>query len=233
MPQTQNKGRAPRRTDALSKDVVVAAAVDLLDEHGERGFTFKLLTERLRTGAGAVYWHVANKDEIVSLAADRVTGEALLAGPAAGAGGDAEAQLRALALAVYDILDRHPWAARHVTLLPTLVNALRLLDRIGTLLAGTALPAERRFLVATTIFNYVTGVTIQDNARAATVDPDSTRAAVFSAYAQHWTALDPAAFPFLTGAVDDLLGHDDRDQFITGLDLLLDGLRRQTAPVSP
>ena len=218
MPQTPR----PRRTDALSQEVVVAAAIELLDEHGERGFTFKLLTERLRTGAGAVYWHVANKDELVTLAADRVLGAALTAG--ADAAGDPRAQLRALALAVYDALDPHPWAAPHVTVEPTLVNALRVLDRIGTLLSGTPVPAGRRFLVATAIFNYVTSLTAQDSARAATVGRDTTRDAVFAAYAKHWEALDPVVFPFLTGAVDDLRDHDDREQFVTGLDLLLDGL---------
>jgi len=223
VPQTGSRGR---RAGALSQEVVVAAAIELLDEHGDRGFTFKLLTERLRTGAGAVYWHVANRDELVALAADRVLGAALATPPAAG---DPEAELRALALAVYDALDPHPWAAAHVTVDPDLVNALRLLERIGRLLARTPLPAERHFMVATAIFNYVTGVTAQDSARAATVGASQTRDAVFARYAAHWESLDPAAFPFLTGATDDLRRHDDRDQFVTGLDLILDGLRRQLA----
>jgi AcrR family transcriptional regulator len=221
MPQS----RTARRAEGLSRDVVVAAAVDLLDEHGERGLTFKVLTERLRTGAGAVYWHVANKDELVTLAADRVIGEALAG--AAAAGDDPQERLRTLALAVYDALDRHPWAGPRIGVLPMPVNTLRLLDRIGTLLTGTALPSERLFAVATLIFRFVTGIAAQDDARATAMDPGTTRNAHLGQEADRWAALDPEAFPFLTHAAAELRDHDDREQFITGFDLLLDGLRLQ------
>ncbi|MFD4034730.1 hypothetical protein ACFWVP_30540 [Streptomyces sp. NPDC058637] len=43
------------------------------------------------------------------------------------------------------------------------------------------------------------------------------------------TALDPKTFPFVTRIAADLGHHEDRDQFLTGLDLLLDGLRTQVA----
>ena len=241
MAQTQGKARTTRRTEALSKEVVAAAAVDLLDEHGERGFTFKLLTERLRTGAGAVYWHVANKDELVALAADRVIGDALVAGAGVSADHgtdpepdpdpdptpDAETRLRALALAVYDTLEQHQWAAAHVTAQHGLLNGLHLLDRIGTLITDTKTPNGQRFAVATAIFNYVTGVTAHDIARATEVSATTTRDAYLARQAERWAALDPRAFPFLSDVTADLRDHDDRDQFVAGLDLLLAGLRAQ------
>ncbi|MFI1991635.1 TetR/AcrR family transcriptional regulator [Actinoplanes sp. NPDC020271] len=223
MSQTRSRGR---RAEALSKDVVVRAAVDLLDEHGERGLTFKLLTERLQTGAGAVYWHVANKDELVLLAADHVIGGALAGlGPEPGA--DAETRMRALALHVYDTLDRHSWAAPHVIAASTMPNTMLLLERIGGLLTETRLPAERHFALATAIFIYLTSVTAQDTARAATVEPGVDRDAMLGEEARRWAALDPARFPFVTRIAADLGHHSDRDQFVTGLDLLLDGLRAQ------
>ena len=42
-----------------------------------------------------------------------------------------------------------------------------------------------------------------------------------------WRALDPAEFPFVHHIVDEFAGHDDRDQFRAGLDLLLAGLALQ------
>ncbi|GAA1557639.1 TetR/AcrR family transcriptional regulator [Dactylosporangium maewongense] len=215
MPQTPAKGRTAR----LSREVVAAAAVELLDEHGERGLTFKLLTERLKTGAGALYWHVANKDDLVRLAADRVMGDALTGG--------ADASLHTLALAIYDTFERHPWAASHIGVVPPQPNALRLLDRIGTLVAKTTLPPERHFVTATAIFNFVTSVTAQESSNAATAAAGVSRDTVLAELAAQWEALDPAAFPFLTRAAADLRDHDDRDQFVAGLDLLLDGLRLQ------
>src|ERR1700733_5580907 len=53
--------RAERRTDALSRERIVEAAIGILDTAGEGGLTFRALTARLATGAGAIYWHVASK----------------------------------------------------------------------------------------------------------------------------------------------------------------------------
>lgn len=201
-------------------------AVALLDEYGERGLTFRLLAERLNTGTGALYWHVANKDELVALAADQVLGLALAAvpRPAEGTG------LRALAIAVFDTLDRHPWAAFHVTAPATLANALRLFDRIGTLVSGTGLPTSRQFAVSTAIFYYITGVSAQIIAPGVTVSATTSRDAFLAKTAERWETLDPAEYPFLTRATADLREHDDRDQFIAGLDLLLAGLNTAKDP---
>ncbi|WP_371778348.1 TetR/AcrR family transcriptional regulator [Streptosporangium subroseum] len=227
MPRTRGRAPAGGRADALSQEIVTGAAITLLDEHGERGLTFRLLAERLNTGPGALYWHVANKDELVALAADQVLGHALAApGPAA----DAGTELRALAIAVFDALDRHPWAASHVTAPATLPNTLRLLDRIGTLVTRTGLPAKRHFAVSTAIFNYITGVSAQIIAPALAVGATTSRDAFLAQAAEHWERLDPADYPFLTRTTADLRDHDDRDQFTTGLDLLLDGLNTSADP---
>ncbi len=213
-----------RRPVALSQQVVVATAADLLDEHGERGFTFKLLTERLRTGAGAVYWYVTGRDELVALAADRVLADALAAGAAGAAGRGPEESLRALALAVYDALSAHPWAVAQPAFLSEQPSALRLLDRIGTLVTTGDQPRARRFLLATVVANYVLGVSGQDAVRRP-VGEYRSREAALGAEGERWQALDPEQLPFVTAIAPELAGHDDREQFLAGLDLLLAGLR--------
>ncbi|MFJ4921560.1 TetR/AcrR family transcriptional regulator [Streptomyces sp. NPDC088725] len=209
--------------------MIVGAAVALLDEHGERGLTFRLLAQRLNTGPGALYWHVANKDELVALAADQVLGQALAEAPRGGEG----AGLRALAVSVFDALHRHAWAASRVKAPVKLPNALRLLDRIGTLVARTGLPAERRFAVATAISYYITGVSAQIVAPFTTADVTTDRDAFLTRTAERWKELDPAEYPFLTHTATDLRDHDDRDQFTTGLDLLLGGLNVTADPRPP
>jgi AcrR family transcriptional regulator len=230
MPRTRGRAPAGGRAGALSQEVVVGAAVALLDELGERGLTFRLLTERLNTGPGALYWHVANKDELVALATDQVIGQALAAVPPPTDA--AVADLRALAIAVFDTLDRHQWAASHVTAPATLPNTLRLLDRIGALVTRTGLPAERRFAVSTAIFNYITGVSAQIIAPGP-VAGATGRDAYLARTAEHWERLDPADYSFLPRVTADLRDHDDRDQFVTGLDLLLNGLRATRDPAGP
>ncbi|MEV7159972.1 TetR/AcrR family transcriptional regulator C-terminal domain-containing protein [Streptomyces misionensis] len=222
MQRTRGRSPAGGRAGALSQELIVGAAVSLLDELGERGLTFRLLAKELNTGVGALYWHVSNKDELVALAADQVLGHAFAAHPSleeeAGPG------LRALAVAVFDALDRHPWAASHVSAPPTLANALRLLDRIGTLVARTGLPADRHFAVSTAISYYITGVSAQIIAPRTTHDTTVGRDVFLARTAQRWEELDPADYPFLTRTTQHLRDHADRDQFITGLDMLLGGL---------
>ena len=56
--------RAPRRTQALSRDVIVTAAIEILDAEGEDALTLRALTVRLATGYGAIYHHVADRNDL-------------------------------------------------------------------------------------------------------------------------------------------------------------------------
>ncbi|WP_438453029.1 TetR/AcrR family transcriptional regulator C-terminal domain-containing protein [Streptomyces asiaticus] len=222
MPRTRGRAPAEGRADALSQEVVVDAAIALLDELGEKGLTFRLLAERLQTGIGALYWHVSNKNELVALAADQVLGRAVAADPEPAQ--HPESALRALALAVFDVFNQHQWAAPHISATPTLPHALRLLDRIGTLVTRTGLPAEQHFGAATAIFYYITGVSAQITVPRVPLDAATGRDTYLAQTAQRWQSLASADFPFLTRAAGNLRDHEDRDQFTTGLDLLLRGL---------
>ena len=64
--------RAERRTDALSKQRIVAAAIEILDAGGESALTFRALAARLATGSEAIYRHVASKNELLTAATDDV-----------------------------------------------------------------------------------------------------------------------------------------------------------------
>ncbi|SOD65995.1 transcriptional regulator, TetR family [Streptomyces sp. 1222.2] len=232
MPRTRGRAPAGGRADGLSQEVIVRAAVALLDERGERGLTFRLLAEQLNTGTGALYWHVSNKDELVALAADQVLGDVVTTDPRPEE--STRSALRALAVDVFDTLDRHPWAASRLTAPATLAHSLRLLDRIGILVERTGLPAERRFTVCTAIFYYITGVSAQIIAPSTTLGATISRDAYLARTAEHWKELDPTVYPFLTRSSAELRDHADRDQFTTGLDLLLDGLHTATTdPRSP
>src|SRR6201995_3799497 len=77
--------RTERRTDALSKERIVEAAIEILDADGESALTFRALAARLATGSGAIYWHVADKRALLAAAADQVVAGVMMAGtPGAG-----------------------------------------------------------------------------------------------------------------------------------------------------
>jgi AcrR family transcriptional regulator len=100
------RGGMPR--DTLSSDQIVKAAIALLDEEGLEGLNMRALGKRLGSAATAVYWHVGSKDNLITLAGDRVWSELPLPETAPGTGGWRTAA-EALAAGVHGMLARHPW----------------------------------------------------------------------------------------------------------------------------
>ena len=48
--------------------------------------------------------------------------------------------------------------------------------------------------------------------------------AFLTTFAAQWERLDPAQYPFMRQVAAQLPGHDDRDQFLAGIDLILAGI---------
>ncbi len=56
----------PTETKGLTPDLVVAAALELVDEVGVTGLTMRSLAQRLDTYPSTLYWHVGNRNEILA-----------------------------------------------------------------------------------------------------------------------------------------------------------------------
>src|SRR4051812_16996021 len=67
--------RARTGQPALSREQIVKAAIELLDAQGPAGLSMRRLGTHLGAGATSMYWHVANKDELLELVMDEVLGE--------------------------------------------------------------------------------------------------------------------------------------------------------------
>ena len=104
--------RSPRRSDALSRNRIVETAVEILDTEGEQDLTFRALNTRLSTGAGAIYHHIANKNELLAAATDQVVSQVL-----AQIDGDADPAraLRAISLGIFDAIGAHPWVGAQLS----------------------------------------------------------------------------------------------------------------------
>ena len=216
-PRTQ---RTERRTDALSKARIVAAAIEVLDTEGEAALTFRALTARLATGAGAIYWHVANKDELLAAATDAVIARAVTDG------GDAEPReaVRALASRVFDAIDAHPWVGAQLSREPWQAAVLEVLEGVGGQLRALGVPAHARFDAATALVSYVLGLAGQYAAGARLVAHTTDRPDFLAGVAARWVELDPERYPFVHEMAAQLAGHDDRAQFLAGVDLFLAGI---------
>lgn len=99
-PQAQPPGKPP-----LTRDQIVAAAVELADEDGLDALSIRRIAARIGAGATSLYWHVRSKDDLVALMHDAVNAEMELPEPT----GDWRADLRTIALRTHDMYVRHPW----------------------------------------------------------------------------------------------------------------------------
>jgi AcrR family transcriptional regulator len=215
-------GRAPRRTDALSKKLIVEAATEILDAGGEDALTFRTLTTRLATGYGAIYHHVANKSDLLAAATDDVitrvmTGIVIEAEP--------REALRAVAVGLFDAIDAHPWIGAQLSREPWRPALLEIYEIVGALLEALNVPEWALFDSAGALMNYVLGVAGQNavNARVR-ADSERDRPAALAAIATQWAQLDPGKYPFVHKAATQLRDHDDREQFLAGVDLFLAGI---------
>ncbi|MFB7600625.1 TetR/AcrR family transcriptional regulator C-terminal domain-containing protein [Streptomyces sp. NPDC056160] len=259
--------RSQRRTEALSRERIVEAAVELLDAAGESGLTFRALTERLATGPGAIYWHVANKDELLGAVTEAVVAATLAAGPAAPAGpgpcgparsaGPAETSrpagpagdsrspgpagrgasadspqdaIRAVALGLFEAIEDHPWLATQLALQlsrnPWGPVTPRIFESVGRQVRALDVPESSWFTATSALVHYVLGAAGQNAANSAGADtgPHAERAEFLDTVSSAWEQLDPEDYPFTRAVADQVRGHDDREQFLSGLDLVLAGI---------
>ena len=213
--------RPERRTDALSKKRIVAAAIEILDAGGESALTFRALAARLATGSGAIYWHVAGKNELLTAATDDVVAR-VMTGVVSAA--EPQEAIRAMALGVFDAIDAHPWVGTQLSHEPWQFAILQILEGVGGQLQALGVPERAQFDCASALVNYILGLAGQYAAGARLLPRETDRSAFLATVAAQWAQLDPAEYPFVHQVAAQLPGHDDREQFLSGIDLILDGI---------
>ena len=193
----------------------------ILDADGESALTFRALTAHLATGAGAIYWHVANKDDLLAATTDHVIARVMTE-----VVGDAEPReaIRTIALGVFDAIDAHPWVGAQLSREPWQSAMLQIFEGIGGRLQALGVPERAQFDAAAALVNYVLGVAGQNAANARLLPRGTDRSAFLASVAERWAQLDAADYPFVRVMAAQLAEHDDREQFLTGIDLVLAGI---------
>jgi AcrR family transcriptional regulator len=222
IPVATRTRRTERRADALSKQRIVQAAIEILDTDGESALTFRALAARLATGSGAIYWHVANKGDLLAATTEDVIARAMTevvegAGP--------QDTIRAIALGVFDAIDAHPWVGTQLTGEPWQSAMLQIFEGIGGQLHALGVPERAQFNSATAIVSYILGLAAQYAAGARLIPRETDRSDFLATIAAQWTTQhNPARFPFVHQVAAQLPEHDDREQFVAGIDLILAGI---------
>ena len=120
--------KAQRRKESLSRNRIIEASIELLDSCGEDGLTYRALADRLASGPGAIYWHIADKSDLLTAACDTIVARTM---EACLAGGSPKTTIRALALGVFDAIDAHPWVGSALASPAGQLPVVRILEPLG------------------------------------------------------------------------------------------------------
>jgi AcrR family transcriptional regulator len=214
---------SPRREESLSRDRIIEASIELLDSSGEDGLTFRSLSERLATGPGAIYWHIANKSDLLTAACDAIVARTMAA---CVPGATPKATIRTLALGMFDAIDAHPWVGSTLTRSPGHLPMVRILERMGQQVRALGVADDTQWAAVSALLSYILGVGGQNAANgqfARTRGID--RSDFLEEVSTVWSQLDPDEYPFTRGVAGKLRTHDDRVDFLAGIDLILSGIK--------
>jgi AcrR family transcriptional regulator len=219
-----------RREEALSRESIIQASIVLLDRGGEDGLTFRALSEQLATGPGAIYWHIANKTDLLTAACDalvvRTMNEIATTTP--------ETTILAVAVGLFDVNEAHPWIGSALTSAPGASPVVHILERIGQQIRALNVPTGQQWAAVGTLMAFILGICRQNAAnrhlaRAQNLD----RAHFLEAVSTAWSHLDETQYPFSRSVAGRMGSHDDRADFLAGIDLILAGITSRTPRSRP
>jgi AcrR family transcriptional regulator len=204
----------------LSRDDIVRTAIKVLDRDGLETFSMRRMAAELGTAAtSALYWRIANKNDLLELAVDDVLGEALVPTD----DDDWRDQLTVLGRAVYEALWVHPWApqllASHAGLGP---NYQALADRVLTILSSAGFKGAHLDAAVSAVFHYLIGAAVTDAAWAATVRRSGLTEHQWATSAGDQLGVGAGSLAAYLSR-ENLAGPEAR--FTTGLRAILIGLR--------
>jgi TetR/AcrR family tetracycline transcriptional repressor len=208
----------------LTREHVLAVALDVLDEAGLDRLTMRRLSAALGVENGATYWHFRSKQELLEHMAD-----ALLAGKVPELPEDRPWDERVAVLARglrRALLSRRDGARLFSGRFFPLPNALAYGEALVGLLAAAGLDPRSAAWASDTLTFYVVAHVTEEQLAAALPDGGDAARAKLDA------GLDPVRHPHLVAAGADLAGADPEEHFEHGLALVLAGIRA-TAPQQP
>src|SRR4051794_10743659 len=159
MMESENEGGVPM---ALSREQIVDAALAILTSYGLADLSMRRLAKELDVQPGALYWHVKNKQELLTVLAERILAPVSVAG-----GTDLRTGARQAAQDIRAALLAVPGAADVVSLAQVLRPELLLpLRQLEALLATGPLTAQQARWGARTLIHYILGAVAEEQTHA-------------------------------------------------------------------
>ena len=132
--------------------------------------------------------------------------------------------IRAVALGVFDAIDAHPWVGTQLSREPWQPAVLQILEARRRPARGARRPERGtvRRRVGAGELHARPGRPVRGGRPPRPHGAD--RAEFLGTVAARWAELDPVSYPFVPQLAGQLPDHDDREQFLAGIDLILAGI---------
>ncbi|MEU8813497.1 TetR/AcrR family transcriptional regulator C-terminal domain-containing protein [Actinoplanes sp. NPDC048796] len=150
-------GPAPRREHELTRERIVATAIDVADRLGLAELTMRRLAAELGAATMSLYRYVPSRDDLIVAMIDKALGEIRL--PRRHPGGWRPA-IELAARQEWAVFQRHPWLSSSMSITRPQIapNGLRLSEWVLACFDGTGLDLEERMYVQIVLFTFVRGV---------------------------------------------------------------------------
>jgi AcrR family transcriptional regulator len=231
--------RPPRKErSTLTREQIVSEAVRLLDSEGIDALSMRKLAARLEAGATSIYWHVANRDELIELIIDEVQGE--LEVPDPDDTPDWRPAVRRVAHDMRSSIVRHPWIVSvldHLAAAHMGPNATRVAERLIGLFHSGGFELREAERALTTVSSYVIGSAMAEAAFRNWLARHGQSEQDWLDESQRQAQQATEIHPRLRELVASYQGADVQknmdEDFDYGLDCVLDGLQARLDRPSP
>jgi AcrR family transcriptional regulator len=199
----------------LSRDVIVAAALQVVEADGGDGLTMRRVADQAGVSASALYGYVAGKEELVQLVLERIIGEIPLPEP----GASWQDTVRAFGREMLGLFQRHPGVAG-LTLgrVPSGPSLLAGAEYLLGVLRAAGLPDQVAAFAGDLGALYVGAFAYEQEVSPA-AQPD-----LADQMAGWFGALPPGQFPNLVALAGRMAAGSPADRFEWGLDVIVRGL---------
>jgi TetR/AcrR family transcriptional regulator, tetracycline repressor protein len=206
---------------ALDQSQIVQAALVLLDEVGFDGLTMRNLAKKLGVQAASLYWHVRNKQDLLSLLAEEIC--APMREPDRTLSW--QDQLEAMAIEYRQVLLAHRDAAQVLASSggPSGSQRLRLTE-IGLRTLLDAGFSQKDAAYAGMLMNDFVIMSVLEETRFANLEAESASEDSFSDVQDWVESLPPNEYPSLVTLANYLTHFDGDERFRFGVELLRNGL---------
>lgn len=211
--------RAARAAEAkapLTREAIVAAALEILDAEGLAGVSMRRVADRLDTGPASLYQHIANKDDLLDQLLDHVIGEVELPEPDPD---DWQGALKQFLRNARATLSAHRDVA-YVTLgrIPTGPNALRSSERLLAIMRAGDVPEQVCAYAVDTLMLFVGAVAYEESIQATSMGATTEEAHAYVRQVHDYFASLPVdRFPNLVALAGHVTrweaGEDSRFEF--------------------